>query len=180
MITLENKLQNFYDKLTLIILQHKKICLNKLNTLPKKIEQIVIGDDKLPSCINRTIQELTASDFNGVEIIKRESFFSCKNLTTIIIPNNIISIGFCSFERCSNLTSVTIPNSVTSISDRAFNGCSKLTDMYLYPTTPPTLDGTSAIPNTTTIHVPIGSGDAYKNATNWSSHADKIVEDIEV
>lgn len=180
MITLENKLQNFYDKLTLIILRHKKICLNKLNTLPKKIEQIVIGDDKLPSCIDRTIQELTASDFNGIESIKREVFCDCKNLTNLIIPNNIISIGFCSFEGCSNLISATIPNSVTNIGGRAFNRCSKLADIYLYPITPPTLGSTNAIPTTTTIHVPIGSGDAYKNATNWSSHADKIVEDIEI
>ena len=53
--------------------------------------------------------------------------------------------------------------------------------MYMYPTTPPTLVSKNAISTaTTTIHVPIGSGSTYKSATNWSEHADKIVEDIPV
>jgi hypothetical protein len=57
--------------------------------------------------------------------------------------------------------------------------CKNLKNIYLKSTTPPTLGynnhfgGSSA-----TIHVPIGSGDAYRSATNWSQFADDIVEDI--
>jgi hypothetical protein len=83
------------------------------------------------------------------------------------------------FQFCNSLTSITIPDSVTSIGEGAFEYCHKLTDIYLHPITPPTLKSTAAIASAvTTIHVPIGSGDAYKNATNWSSFASKIVEDI--
>ncbi len=46
---------------------------------------------------------------------------------TIIIPDNITSIGRGAFSYCSGLTSITIPDSVTSIGDSAFVNCNKLT-----------------------------------------------------
>lgn len=95
------------------------------------------------------------------------------------IPNSVTTIGSFAFYSCRNLTNITIPNSITDISFLAFKGCTSLTDMYLYPNTPPTLDSTNAISTATiAIHVPVGSGDAYKSATNWSQYADIIIEDI--
>ena len=44
-------------------------------------------------------------------------------ITNLIIPNSVTSIGDVAFGNCSGLTSVTIPNSVTSIGDRAFYDC---------------------------------------------------------
>ena len=49
-----------------------------------------------------------------------EVFEDCTNLTTIILPNNLTSIGSSTFKGCSNLTSITIPESVTSIGHSAF------------------------------------------------------------
>lgn len=103
--------------------------------------------------------------------------FEMYPLDIMVLPNSVTSIGDDAFM-ASKLKSITIPDSVTRIGNRAFSHCSQLTDMYLYPTTPPTLDNDYSIVKTTTIHVPIGSGDAYKSATNWSNYADKIVEDI--
>ena len=100
------------------------------------------------------------------------------NLITITIPDSVTSIAEWLFVDCKNLTSVTIPNSVTSIGNYAFLRCYGLMDAYLYSTTPPILSNINTIPTTTTIHVPIGSGDTYKSATNWSRLADQIVEDI--
>ena len=45
--------------------------------------------------------------------------FHMNNLTSVIIPDSVVSIGPCAF-RGNLLTSVTIPDSVTSIGDRAF------------------------------------------------------------
>lgn len=52
-------------------------------------------------------------------------------ITNLIIPNSVTSIGECAFYYCSGLTSVTIPNSVTSIGNSAFIYCSGLTSVTI-------------------------------------------------
>ena len=47
-------------------------------------------------------------------------------ITKLVIPNDVTSIGSVAFYGCSGLTSVTIPNSVTSSGYSAFYGCSGL------------------------------------------------------
>ncbi|MBR5778006.1 MAG: leucine-rich repeat domain-containing protein [Bacteroidales bacterium] len=51
------------------------------------------------------------------------------NLSEIIIPNNVISIGGYAFYNCSSITSVSIGNSVTSIGNSAFKNCTSLTTL---------------------------------------------------
>ena len=115
---------------------------------------------------------------NSVITIGYRTFDSCMALENIILPNSVTTIEYMAFGGCYNLKSVTIGNGITTIGADVFSACFNLTDIYLNSVTPPTLGNTSAIPDTTTIHVPIGSGDAYKSATNWSYHSDRIVEDI--
>ncbi|GHT65022.1 hypothetical protein FACS1894110_05940 [Spirochaetia bacterium] len=55
---------------------------------------------------------------NGVISIGSMAFYG-NRLTSIIIPNSVISIGSMAFYR-NRLTSVTIPNGVTSIEDKSF------------------------------------------------------------
>ena len=59
------------------------------------------------------------------------AFSNCTGLTSVTIPNSIISIGGGAFMNCSGLTSVTIPNSVTIIGRNAFNKCSGLTSVTI-------------------------------------------------
>ena len=44
------------------------------------------------------------------------SFYGCKNLESIILPDRLYQIGSCAFEECSNLTSITIPENMAYIS----------------------------------------------------------------
>ena len=66
---------------------------------------------------------------NSVESIGSSAFFGCSGLTSVTIPNSVTSIRSRAFSDCSGLTSVTIPNSVTSIDSYAFSGCSGLTSI---------------------------------------------------
>ena len=63
---------------------------------------------------------------NSVTSIGEYAFTFCTGLTSITIPNSVTSIGEKAFVYCSGLTSVTIPNSVTSIGYAAFSSCSGL------------------------------------------------------
>ncbi len=68
---------------------------------------------------------------NSVTSIGDGTFNGCSSLTSIEIPNSVTSIGGSAFSRCSGLTSVTIPNSVTSIGSSAFSLCSGLTSVTI-------------------------------------------------
>jgi hypothetical protein len=71
-----------------------------------------------------------------VEYIAGSVFKNCFNLTSITIPNSIITIGWNAFENCYNLKHVSIPQSVTRIESGAFYGCTSLTSI--------TFEGTKA------------------------------------
>ena len=58
----------------------------------------------------------------NVTSIGWECFSSCKNLTSIVIPESVTSIGVGAFSGCNNLASIVIPKSVTSIDMSAFSG----------------------------------------------------------
>ncbi len=68
---------------------------------------------------------------NSVKSIGDNAFFGCSGLTSITIPNSVTSIGERSFQGCSGLTSITIPNSVKSIGEGAFLCCSGLTSITI-------------------------------------------------
>lgn len=52
-------------------------------------------------------------------------FYTCRNLTYIVLPNNITSIGNNAFSD-SSLTSIIIPDNISSIGEYAFYGCESL------------------------------------------------------
>ena len=68
---------------------------------------------------------------NSVKSIGGGAFRNCSALTSVTIPNSVTSIGYEAFYGCSGLTSVTIPNSVKSIGSYAFSNCSGLTSVTI-------------------------------------------------
>jgi len=63
---------------------------------------------------------------NTITEIKHYAFYGATCLTSVTIPNSVVSIGLYALGR-SGLISLTIPESVTEINDNAFNSCSELT-----------------------------------------------------
>ena len=58
-------------------------------------------------------------------------FRDCDSLTSVIIPDNVTTIGYQAFYGCDSLTSVTIPDSVTTIGEYAFYSCDSLTSVTI-------------------------------------------------
>ena len=129
-----------------------------LNTLvPKVLDIQTGGTSKLPQVIDKSVTTITADDLAGATEIGFYTFYMCGSLTTVEIPDSVMSIGLLAFYNCSNLTSITIPNGVTSIGNSAFSVCSKLTSITLPSTL--TSIGVSAFENCsnlTSITIPNG------------------------
>ena len=69
---------------------------------------------------------------NGYAVtnIGDDAFKRCKGLTSVVLPEGLISIGNNAFSSCSKLASVNIPNSVSNIGSGAF-GYSALTSVTI-------------------------------------------------
>ena len=61
--------------------------------------------------------------FTGLTSIGDYAFCTCRNLTSINIPEGVTTIGEEAFLFCYELTSITIPEGITTIGDEAFYHC---------------------------------------------------------
>ena len=68
---------------------------------------------------------------NNLKTIGDSTFSSCSSLTSIAIPESVTSIGSDAFVGCSSLKSITIPDSVTNIGGNAFYNCESLTNITI-------------------------------------------------
>lgn len=99
---------------------------------------------------------------NTLTTIGTASFNNDRSLESMTFPSGLTSIANLTFYGCSALTEVDLPSTITSINALAFANCSGMTDMYIRATTPPTL-GSNAFQNChPTFHVPSASIAAYE------------------
>lgn len=84
-----------------------------------------IGDSTFSVCSSLTSVTIP----NGVISLGGRSFGQCDHLISVNIPSSVITIKDQAFADCSSLTSVKLPDSVTCIEDEAFNSCSSLADI---------------------------------------------------
>lgn len=67
----------------------------------------------------------------GITSIGSSAFADCSSLTSITIPNSVIDIGEKAFYKCKTLLNITIPNAITTIGASAFYGCNSLENVVL-------------------------------------------------
>ncbi len=68
---------------------------------------------------------------NDLETIGNSAFASCKNIEGITFNNKLKSIGSNAFYSCNNLKSITLPDGLTEIGIEAFINCSALKSVKL-------------------------------------------------
>jgi hypothetical protein len=72
-----------------------------------------------PKIQNNTVSRIDSSAFKNT------------NITSVIIPDSVTTIGSAAFQDCTRLTSITIPDSVTNINSHTFSGCTRLTSVTI-------------------------------------------------
>ena len=60
-----------------------------------------------------------------------KAFLNCKELVTVKLQNGITTIGEGAFGGCEKLTNINLPDSITSIGDDAFNSCLSLNSITI-------------------------------------------------
>lgn len=110
---------------------------------PRATEDNYSGDIVIPSVIDGGIAvtgiESEAFCYSGVTSISLpnslvsigDDAFRYSSLKTIVIPNSVKNIGKGAFSKCNMLTSVTISESVTSIGADAFYGAHRLSSIVV-------------------------------------------------
>lgn len=54
------------------------------------------------------------------------AFYNCSSLRSIIIPSGVVSIGNHAFYDCTKLNTIVIPDNIKYIGDHAFSGCNNM------------------------------------------------------
>ena len=72
--------------------------------------------------------KLNGSDYSIIGI-DNMAFKGCNKLTSIILPDNLTTLGEKAFSGCTALSSIILPNEVEQIGDETFSGCSALTSI---------------------------------------------------
>lgn len=138
------------------------------------------SENRLAAYFGRTLTHLVESDFDGVTTLPIACFRQNNALISVVIPNSVVSMGSSDiFAYCKNLSFVSLSNALTNIPSYCFRSCSSLKTLIVRAKKPPSLWALTPFYECTALEeiiVPIGCGDAYKSATNWSAYADKIVE----
>ena len=145
----------------------------------KDINNIVDDITKIKVYINGICYELSGDE---ATVISADEPYS----DNVVIPNTVVyenktydvtKIDDGAFKDSPNLVSVTIPESVTVIGEDAFSNCPNLVTIYNEAINPQVLTGDPGFDESTTVHVPEGSKDSYKNADYWKDFSN-IVDDI--
>ena len=105
------------------------------NTTTSNFRTLVIGDSVITIPIGcfcgRSSINNTVVIPDNVTSIGQEAFDGCSGIDTLFIGSGVASIGDNAFHDCSSIHCLVIPNSVTTIGSWAFDGCSGIDTLIL-------------------------------------------------
>lgn len=110
----------------------------------------------------------------------RYAWFCNSPLTNLVIGDQVNSIpAYLAYDQ-SNLTSIIIPSGVTSIGDNAFNGCSLLDTILCKAHGVPDVEATTFSNYNATLYVPIESFSQYRKAEYWKQFRPILVDSADI
>ena len=102
-------------------------CKNEIKTIVLNEGVTRIGNYSFSACTNLS----SVSMPNSMLSIGNSAFYYCTEVTTVIIPINVTQIGSRSFKDCLSLIDLTIGESVETIGFEAFSNCSSLNNITI-------------------------------------------------
>ena len=117
-------------------------------------------------------------------VIENNAFSSCSSLTSITLPNTLVSIDYKAFA-LSGLTSINIPSSVAKIGTQAFSGCYDLKAITVDANNPSYCDIDGVLCNKTKqilYQYPNAKGSDYEipnTITKIEEYAFSLCKDVE-
>ena len=92
-------------------------------------ENLIIEGNKLIGVKNILTKEIIIPE--GIEELRKFTFYNCKSLEKITLPSTLKKIGLSAFENCQSLEKVTLPSTLKNIGNAAFYNCKSLKEIVI-------------------------------------------------
>lgn len=133
----------------------------------------IIPKDCFSNCIALEEVKMPAS----LVSIESGAFYMCNSLRAIEFPADLSAVSSNAFSGCASLEQLYLPSKVEELGYDSFSGLTGVKAIYSASVIPPVcvekngdadLTPFSNTPSDIPVYVPVGSGDAYREAFGWS------------
>ena len=130
-------------------------------SLPNSAANPLIHGGRLYTFEHEEISEIVLPE--DISSVGKYVFAECKSLKKVTIPENISVVGYGAFIGCNNMEFLSLSKNISEIENHAFDGC-KISDIYCYATKVPKTGSLSFYggESRVTLHVPYQSISLYR------------------